>query len=262
MAAPKTARPGSARSSVKSLEREVGPVLAGGRASSSELAERTRRLARLGQALLEVAHQVRGPLGAIHLYARLLGQQQGTPPRAPHLVRRILTGVVGLSALLEDLFLFAETDTLRREPCYLLDALEPTLDFAEPYLREKGVRVTRLYVGELDVVQADARLLSSVFLNITLNAVQAMPKGGELTVILRAALRPGAGQEVRFEDTGPGFSRPAREHLFEPFYTEKQTGLGLGLAVAYRIVKAHGGLIEVANRAQGGAAVTVRVPAG
>ena len=262
MAVPKTVPPEQAQSLVQSSEREAGPVPVDSGAPSSEPAERDRRLARLGQALLEVAHQVRGPLGAIHLYARLLDQQLNDAPQASHLVRRILTGVVGLSALLEDLFLFAETDTVRPEPCYLLDILEPTLDFAEPYLREKGVRVTRLYVGELDVVQADAHLLSSVFLNIALNAVQAMAKGGELTVILRTALRPGAGQEVRFEDTGPGFSRAAREHLFEPFYTEKQTGLGLGLAVACRIVEAHGGLIEVANRAQGGAAVTVRVPAG
>jgi len=224
------------------------------------VAEQDRRLTQLGQTLLEVAHQLRGPLGAIHLYAGLLAQQLGkeAPPQA--LVRKILTGVVSLSALLEDLFLFAETETLRREPCYLLDALERALGFAEPYLEERDVRLTRLYGGELDAVDADARLLSSVFLNVVLNAVEAMPTGGELVVALRRARGPAQVQEVRFEDTGTGFSDPALAHLFEPFYSDKPSGAGLGLAVARRIIRAHGGQIEAANGPRGGALITIHLP--
>ena len=226
----------------------------------SEAGGRSDRLARLGGALVEVAHQVRGPLGGIQLYARLLDQQSSDRESSQRLARRILTGVVNLSALVEDLFLFAESDSLKREPCYLLDIQEEALEFAQPSLEEKGVRLTRLYAGALEEVEADPRLLSSVFLNIILNAVEAMPVGGELIVSLRGGARPGVGQEARFEDSGPGFSPEALEHLFEPFYSEKRTGVGLGLAVAHRIVRAHGGFVEVANRAQGGAVVTVHVP--
>lgn len=220
------------------------------------------RLLQLGQALREVAHQVRGPLGAIHLYARLLQQQaaQGGEP-SQRTVGRLLSGVVSLSALLEDLLLFAETGGLARESCYLLDVLEEALRFAEPYLQEKGVRLTRLYAGELEPVEADPRLLASALLNLVLNGVEATGRGGELVVSLRRAPGREELQEVRLEDTGPGFSSAALAHLFEPFCSEKRgAGLGLGLTVAQRIVQAHRGRLEVGNRAQGGARVTVWIP--
>ncbi len=260
MVTSKTIRRHRSPSQVEGSARLCSEEHAGSRRVSSEAGGRDDRLARLGGALVEVAHQVRGPLGAIQLYARLLEQQSGDQESSERLVRKILTGVVSLSALVEDLFLFAESDSLKREPCYLLDIQERALEFAQPYLEEKGVCLIRLYAGALQEVQADPRLLSSVFLNIILNAVQAMPVGGELIVSLRGGSRPGEVQEARFEDSGPGFSPEALEHLFEPFYTEKSTGVGLGLAVAHRIVRGHGGFVEVANRTRGGAVVTVHVP--
>jgi len=260
MATSKTIRRQQSPSQVEGSVRLSSGGGVGSRKASSEAGGRSDRLAQLGGALVEVAHQVRGPLGAIQLYARLLEQRSGDQESSARLVRKILTGVVSLSALVEDLFLFAESDSLKREPCYLLDIQERALEFAQPYLEEKGVRLTRLYAGELQEVEADPRLLSSVFLNVILNAVQAMSAGGELIVSLRGGPRPGDVQEARFEDSGPGFSPQALEHLFEPFYTEKPAGVGLGLAVAHRIVRAHGGFVEVANRTQGGAVVTVQIP--
>lgn len=233
-----------------------------GEARSAAAQPTERRLLQLGRALREVAHQVRGPLGAVHLYGRLLREQVAPGTPAEHITRKLLSSVVHLSTLLEDLLLFAETGEPNRRPCYLLDVLEEALGFAEPYLQDRGIHLTRLYAGELEVVRADARLLASAFLNLVLNAVEAMPEGGELVVSLRRAPERAGFQEVRIEDTGPGFSAAALGHLFEPFYSEKRTGLGLGLAVARRIVEAHGGHIEAGNRARGGARVTVHLPAG
>ena len=218
------------------------------------------RLAQLGQALMEVAHEVRSSLGAMQLCAGLLEEQLTEDSLAHGLASKLLSGMVHLSALVEDLLLFGETGALSRHECHLVDVLERALEFARPHIQEKSVRVTRLYAGDLEAVRADARLLSSVFLNLTLNAVEAMSPGGELVVVLRADPADGQRQEVRFEDTGPGFCQESLDHLFEPFSGDKSAGAGLGLAVSARIVQAHDGSLEVANRRQGGAAVTVRLP--
>jgi signal transduction histidine kinase len=216
----------------------------------------------LGQSLLEVAHQVRGPLGALELYGRLL-EAKGDDPHSRHrLIRKILMLTVGLSATLEDMFVFTEQQVLRRQPCHLLDLLEEALQLAEAYVEEKQVALTRLYAGQLEAVAADPRLLTTVFLNVLLNAVEAMPAGGGLTVALGPLAHAPGFQEVRIEDDGPGFSATALEHLFEPFFTDKAGGLGLGLAVARRVVEAHGGRIEVANGGAGRAVVRIELPAG
>lgn len=219
-----------------------------------------QRLAQLGQSLLEVAHQLRGPLGALQLYGQLLQEKGDDAGARRRLIRKVLMLTVGLTATCEDMFLFAEDHALRRQPCYLLDLLEEALQLAEASLEDKQVAVTRLYAGELEAVAADPRLLTSVFLNVLLNAVQAMPVGSGLTVALGPAREAAGLQEVRIEDDGPGFSAVALEHLFEPFFSEKAGGVGLGLAVARRILEAHGGTIEVANRGAGGAAVSIQVP--
>jgi signal transduction histidine kinase len=119
-------------------------------------------------------------------------------------------------------------------------------------------------------VQADAEQLKQVFLNLALNAFQAMPGGGRLTVSTRVARdelafwREGARRadvvEIRFRDTGPGVPEDARESIFVPFYTTKEKGTGLGLAICQRIVKAHQGSIVVRSTPGEGAEFLVSLP--
>jgi len=209
-----------------------------------------------------VAHELRGPLVGIEFYAQLLEQQlsEEGPPR--RLARKLLTGVADLLALVEDMLLFAQTRTPKREVCSLLDVVERALESTRPPLYERDIQLVRLYAGELPEVEVDPHLLGCVLRNIIKNAVEVMPTGGELVVALRPRPTDALMQEVRFQDTGPGFSARALRHLFQPFVSDKLRGVGLGLAVAQRIVQAHGGRIEVTNRRQGGALVSVSLPVG
>jgi signal transduction histidine kinase len=120
-------------------------------------------------------------------------------------------------------------------------------------------------------VNCDPEQLRQVFLNLALNAVQAMPRGGKLAVstrlardelaVWREAPRRSDSVEVRFRDTGPGVPEEAREHIFVPFYTTKEKGTGLGLAICQRIVKAHGGSIVVRSGPGPGAEFVISLPA-
>jgi two-component system, NtrC family, sensor histidine kinase HydH len=106
---------------------------------------------------------------------------------------------------------------------------------------------------------ADAGQLQQVLVNLSLNALDAMPTGGALSVTIRTV-----GKQVVLEvsDTGQGIARAMMTRLFQPFVTTKETGLGLGLVISRRIVEDHGGTIEVANRPGGGTLFTIRLPVG
>ncbi|HEX7487512.1 MAG TPA: ATP-binding protein, partial [Anaeromyxobacteraceae bacterium] len=124
---------------------------------------------------------------------------------------------------------------------------------------------------ELPRVSCDPEQLRQVFLNLSLNAIQAMPEGGELHVSTRLARdevalwrdtpRRSDLVEVRFRDSGPGVPEDAREHIFVPFYTTKEKGTGLGLAICQRIVKTHGGTIGVRSAPGEGAEFVIALPA-
>jgi signal transduction histidine kinase len=112
---------------------------------------------------------------------------------------------------------------------------------------------------DLPRVNADAELLRQAFLNLCVNAIQAMqPGGGRLEVRLR---RDGAGVAVEFQDTGPGMTPEVKKHVFEPFYTTKASGTGLGLAIVRQAAETHGGTVEVESEQGRGALFRVRLPA-
>jgi len=112
---------------------------------------------------------------------------------------------------------------------------------------------------EVGLVRGTANQLTQVFLNIIINAVEAMPKGGTLWV--GTAHHTERKQiVVAFRDSGPGIGAEVRDHLFEPFHTSKSTGTGLGLAISYGIVERHGGIIEVESPPGGGTTFIVRLP--
>ncbi|HVQ23992.1 MAG TPA: ATP-binding protein, partial [Planctomycetota bacterium] len=193
------------------------------------------------------------PLGAIKGAAQLLVDADGKP--VP-----VQDGTEFLAIIVE------EVNRLNRVVTQFLDYARPYKgDAAEIDLNEvvrrtlqlvesldEGRRVTfeARFTDDLPRVRGDAEQLRQVFLNLGLNAMQAMPDGGTLTVSTsrRAARRrgePGAFVEVRFHDTGPGISREHMKNLFIPFFTTKEKGTGLGLPISQRIVTQHGGIIEV-----------------
>jgi signal transduction histidine kinase len=216
------------------------------------------RLAALGEMAAGLAHEIRNPLGAIKGAAQLLVDADGKP--VP-----VQDGTEFLSIIVE------EVNRLNRVVTQFLDYARPYKgDAAEIDLNDVVRRTLHLVEGQDDSrkvtfdvrladdlprVRGDAEQLRQVFLNLGLNAVQAMRDGGTLQVSTgrRASRRrgePGAFVEVRFHDTGPGISREHMKNLFIPFFTTKEKGTGLGLPISQRIVTQHGGIIEVRSEPQ------------
>ncbi len=232
------------------------------RRSYAELAQAQRqliqreRLAALGELSAVVAHEVRNPLGVI--FNSLGSLRRLLRPEGD---ARMLLDIVGeeadrLNRIVGDLLDFARPSTpvLRPEP---LDRLVDEAIAAALAQGAPGVEVRREAAEGLPPVPLDARLVRQAVVNVAVNAVQAMPRGGRLTVRTR---RDGDSGLVEIEDTGAGIPAEVRDRLFEPFFTTKASGTGLGLAVVKRIVDGHGGEVTVQSGAGPGATFALRFP--
>jgi signal transduction histidine kinase len=217
---------------------------------------RKNRLADLGQIASHVAHEVRNNLVPVSLYAGLLRRRLSDDSGSLDVLDKIEGGLTALDATVHDLLNF----TADREPCVTPVLVRPLvnelLESLSPQLSAQGVEVT-LDVPQSLVVQADRESLRRAVLNLVLNAVDAMPDGGRITV---TGVPMAGAVELEIADDGPGLSDEAKRRAFEPFFTTKPSGIGLGLAIVYRLMEAHGGSVFAQNCPEGGAAFTIRLP--
>ncbi len=214
------------------------------------------RLAALGELAAVVAHEVRNPLGAI--FNSLGTLRRMVRPRGD---AKMLFDIVGeeadhLNRIVGQLLDFARPApaTMRAEPLdrVLDEAVAAAL--AEAHGR---IALVRDVPDGLPLIPMDAGLIRQALLNVALNAVQAMPKGGTLSVHARLS---GEAAVVELADTGPGIPEEVRHRIFEPFFTTKATGTGLGLAVVKRILEDHRGRVEVRGRDSGGTVFALHLP--
>ncbi|MHB1035603.1 MAG: sensor histidine kinase [Pirellulales bacterium] len=217
---------------------------------------RKNRLADLGQMAAHVAHEVRNNLVPVTLYLSLLRRRVSDDPGAMDILAKVESGFVALDATVNDLLHFAAQRDPRLEPVRLHAIVEEIHAFLGPQLLAQDIR-TANDVPPQQVVMADRDMLRRAVLNLTLNAVDAMPEGGELVVTSYSGAE---GVELEIADSGPGLSDEVRKRMFEPFFTTKSGGTGLGLAIVDRIAAVHGGSVTAVNCPERGAAFTLRLP--
>jgi signal transduction histidine kinase len=228
-------------------------------------AARTRRLASLGVMASEIAHQVRSPLCGIELYASLLKENcAGDPQR---LASEILTAVQRLYTTLSHLLSFASEPTLNGDVLSVEALMKDLRADCLPLFNDSRWQLTFDCEAALAPLWGDRGLLTQALLNLIINAKEAMPEGGTISVC--AQLSPFSAMnghihkaiEVRVSDEGAGISPENRERIFDPFFTTKTQGTGLGLAFTHKIISAHRGSIEIAPGFERGTKFSVFLPA-
>lgn len=212
----------------------------------------SEKLATLGRMVASVSHEIKNPLGIIRSTAAILGKRvRREAPGNEHLAEIIVAETGRLDGVVREFLDFARPQTLRSSPESINDVLRQALAFLGPELSERKV-VSRLELDEqLPPLVMDREQIYRALLNIMLNAVQAMPEGGTLT--LRSRRAPKGRQVVEIVDTGEGIREEEREKIFSPFHTGRHRGTGLGLAIVKNIIDAHRGTIEVVSEPEGGA---------
>ena len=218
---------------------------------------RNHRLAELGQMATHAAHKVLNNLMPVTLYSSLLERRIPDDPEAREMVERIQLGLAALDDTVNDLIHFT-SDRKPRWTSFSAGALlDEVCNHLSPQISAHGIRIQIDIDPRDQTILADRLMLQRALINLVLNAVDAMPAGGELVI---TAIGTDTGVEIEVADSGPGISDQLRDQVFEPFFTTKGIGMGLGLSIVDRIAELHGGVVTAQNCPEGGAAFTLSIP--
>jgi nitrogen-specific signal transduction histidine kinase len=230
-------------------------------------ARRAERLAALGQLSAGLAHEIRNPLGVIKGSADMLSRKvAGSEPLVAELAGYISSEVNRLNALVVRFLDFARPSKLELRPERISEIADRALEAATASFPNTGVKIERRYAPNLPEIPADPQLCEQVFVNLITNALQAMQaQEGSSEKILRIEMKQEVsngepGVAVFIEDTGPGVPPELREQIFNPFFTSKKDGVGLGLSIVAKIVDDHRGTIRLEESTPRGARFHVFFP--
>lgn len=219
---------------------------------------RAEQLAAVGQLATGVAHEIRNPLTSIKMLVQA-SLEEPAPSLAAEDLRIIEQEIRRMERSLKAFLDFARPPKLERRPVDLLNLIQGVINLTRGRAEKQGVRVVVNANAATVPMVADGEQVQQVLVNLMLNALDAMPTGGTLTIHVVGFASGGA--EIKVCDTGPGIAPDLLTRLFQPFVSGKETGLGMGLVISRRIVENHGGTIAAANPPEGGACFTIVFPA-
>ncbi len=265
MTAPMAGRSGNVEAAVAVL-RDLSRI--------RQLEEEVRRgetLAAAGRMAVGLAHELRNPLAAIRGAVQLLRKELGDEARWGEYTLVLLKEVDRVNRIIESLLDLGRPVQLRLAPLNLHQLLERVALLSEEMAASQGVYIVRRYDPSLPPILADEDRILQVFHNLARNAIEAMPRGGRLTLTTRLSMNPlfakvdlGTGTrqlvEVQVSDEGEGIPEALRGKVFDPFVTTKERGLGLGLALCHRVLEEHKGAIHIESVPGKGTAVSCYLP--
>ncbi len=231
-----------------------------------EQGKRGERLSAMGEMAVELAHEIRNPLGSIELFASLLEKELPNGGDLRRWAENIRIGSRSLNNIVSNMLHFANPLSPAFTAVDVHDVIGEVLGFTDMIMRQRGVRVERNLAAADPVISADRELLKQVILNLILNAMQAMPSRGAIAIGTRGLERlpgptPRRGLELTVRDSGLGIPPENIGRIFDPFFTTNKNGTGLGLSVVHQIVDRHSGFIEVESKVNEGTTFTLIFPA-
>jgi PAS domain S-box-containing protein len=227
---------------------------------------RMDRLVSLGKLASGIAHELRNPLAGIKTTAQALGEEMSGDDSRREYLNRITKEIDRLNDLLKTFFSFAKPQNLNLVHCHIKDIINEIIPFLIKEIADKGIRFIETYHPQLPKIQVDRTQMHQVFLNLFLNAIQAMPSGGELKIEASPILSTSVEGfkknfiKVVISDTGRGIPPHIIHKIFDPFFTTKPKGIGLGLSITYQIIKKHGGTVKVESQWEKGTSFIINLP--
>ena len=216
------------------------------------------RIAALGRAAAEVAHEVKNPLAGLMLYSlHLKNTATNLSPGEASIVDKIVDTINHLNSRVEQILGFARPVNLTLRFGNINEMVNGVLELLRPQLTANNVEV-QLSLDQQAYGMLDEASMRGALMNIMLNAIEAMREGGTLSVVTRQA---GETVQLEISDTGPGIDEETAKKIFEPFYTTKAQGLGLGVPYAKKIIEQHGGTVAVNSKLGEGTTISIALPA-
>ncbi len=225
-----------------------------------EQLRRAEKLSTLGEMAAVLAHEIRNPLGSIRGTAEILKDDYQPGDSKYEFIEIQIKETERLNRVVEDFLHMARPQQTDRQPCLVHNELDTIVTLVQKEAKDRQVKlVLQPQLFEV-TINADGEKLRQAFLNIVINALQATPHGGSVTI--STAVSENDFFEIRFNDTGSGIEAEHLSRIFEPFFTTKPKGTGLGLAISKKIIESHNGKLLIESDLRQGTTVTVRLPIG
>lgn len=222
------------------LEREIAE-----RKTLEDWVHRNERLNSMGRLAAGVAHEMRNPIGIIRATMQVLAEEQQNNPAVGECTDVIIEECDRMNSVVGEFLKFARPAEPKFEKVEISSLIEEVMLFTEKYISRQGIQVVKDIPPDLSAVWVDEGQIKQVFVNLIINAVDAMPNGGVLEIKAR---QNDSAQEISVKDSGEGISESLLTQIFEPFFSTKPKGTGLGLSSVYSILENHHGRIEVHSK--------------
>jgi len=220
---------------------------------------RYERLAGVGELAMGIAHELRNPIGNINASVQFCLDKYAVDKKLKRHLRVILRNSESANRIIKDLLDFAKPDDIVLKAGSASKVLERTCALIKTRCLKQRVRLYKKWPQRLPMVMLDARRLAGAFLNLILNALDAMPEGGSM-IVASYFNKLAAELVVTVTDTGDGISAENIPNIFDPFFSTKKSGVGLGLSIAHHIITHHNGTILINSKQGIGTEVTVSFP--
>jgi signal transduction histidine kinase len=222
-----------------------------------ERLSQAEKLSAIGVMAAGISHEIRNPLGIIRSSAELLKKKVIQHDPTNNIPDIIVEESNRLNQIITEFINYAKPPNPTLAPCDIAEVIDKNLTFLASQIEEDGYIIKKSYQNSIPEIAADASMLYQSFLNILINAMQSMPDGGRIQI--EASSRDNV-VTVHFDDEGPGIPEDNLERIWDPFFTTKEKGSGLGLGIVKNIIEVHKGSIQISNREVRGARVTVELP--
>jgi signal transduction histidine kinase len=239
------------------MEEKIQKTTADLRKTEAQLI-RSEKLAALGQLSAGIAHEIRNPLTSINILIHSLTENLPTEDSRLEDLKVIEEEILRINEIVDQFLRFAKPASPLFEKTNLIPIFEEILQLLRPQI-EKGKIAAKKGFEPLPLITVDKEQIKQVILNLLMNAIQAMPEGGELSMSGRLS-KDGYWAELTLQDSGIGIPQEDLEKLFDPFFSTKEGGIGLGLSIAHRIIDQHHGKIEVESTPEKGTRFTISLP--
>jgi two-component system NtrC family sensor kinase len=216
------------------------------------------RLSSLGELTAGVAHELRNPLAGIKINTQILSRKKDLPEMEKKLLDSTQEGIEKIQKIVDDMLHFAKPKASHFQEEEIDEVVEKSLAILQTKLKKGNISSIFEAGLELPRVRIDIHQIQQVLINLMLNAIQSMEKGGTLTIRTFRENEGGVGVEVR--DTGVGIPRSHLKKIFDPFFTTKSEGTGLGLSISLKILESHGATINVVSEEGKGSTFTIHFP--
>jgi PAS domain S-box-containing protein len=220
----------------------------------------SERLAHIGKLTTSLAHEIRNPLSSVKMNSQIILKNMDFGGNDKRRMEIIIHEISRLERILDEMLDFAKPVKLNLEPASINSVMDACLEVMDARIRERGIAVRKLYRRRLPRILVDHEKIEQAIINVLLNAVEILPEGGNIEIVTKQLRGNGRAIQVEVSDDGPGISTEDLPYVFDPFFSNKKRGTGLGLSNVNRIIEAHGGTGSVSLRQPHGTKVSLILP--